>query len=129
MIDRLASGRAKARMPRALVLAPTRELADQVASSFEKYAKGTKLSWALLIGGVSMGDQVALLKKGVDVLIATPGRLLDLFERGKVMLNGATVVAADVEATNGVIHAVDTVILPTKDSGKKQQAGAGGKDN
>ena len=95
MIDRLASGRAKARMPRALVLAPTRELADQVASSFEKYAKGTKLSWALLIGGVSMGDQVALLNKGVDVLIATPGRLLDLFERGKVMLNGVEIMVID----------------------------------
>ena len=95
MIDRLSSGRAKARMPRALVLAPTRELADQVASSFEKYAKGTKLSWALLIGGVSMGDQVTLLNKGVDVLIATPGRLLDLFERGKVMLNGVEIMVVD----------------------------------
>ena len=95
MIDRLSSGRAKARMPRALVLAPTRELADQVASSFEKYAKGTKLSWALLIGGVSMGDQVTLLNKGVDVLIATPGRLLDLFERGKVMLNGVEIMVID----------------------------------
>jgi superfamily II DNA/RNA helicase len=60
-------------MPRAIVLAPTRELADQVAESFAKYAKGTKLSWVLLIGGVSMGDQVAALNKGVDVLIATPG--------------------------------------------------------
>jgi superfamily II DNA/RNA helicase len=95
MIDRLSSGRAKARMPRALVLAPTRELADQVASSFEKYAKGTRLSWALLIGGVSMGDQVTLLNKGVDVLIATPGRLLDLFERGKVMLNGVEIMVVD----------------------------------
>ncbi len=95
MIDRLSSGRAKARMPRALVLAPTRELADQVASSFEKYAKGTKLSWVLLIGGVSMGDQVAALNKGVDVLIATPGRLLDLFERGKVMLNGVELMVVD----------------------------------
>ena len=95
MIDRLSSGRAKARMPRALVLAPTRELADQVASSFDKYAKGTKLSWALLIGGVSMGDQVTLLNKGVDVLIATPGRLLDLFERGKVMLNGVEIMVVD----------------------------------
>ena len=95
MIDRLSSGRAKARMPRALVLAPTRELADQVASSFEKYARGTRLSWALLIGGVSMGDQVALLTRGVDVLIATPGRLLDLFERGKVMLNGVEIMVID----------------------------------
>jgi superfamily II DNA/RNA helicase len=95
MIDRLSSGRARARMPRALVLAPTRELADQVASSFEKYAKGTKLSWALLIGGVSMGDQVTLLNKGVDVLIATPGRLLDLFERGKILLTGVEIMVVD----------------------------------
>jgi len=95
MVDRLASGRARARMPRALVLAPTRELADQVAESFAKYAKGTKLNWALLIGGVSMGDQVAMLTKGVDVLIATPGRLLDLFERGKILLNGVEIMVVD----------------------------------
>jgi superfamily II DNA/RNA helicase len=95
LIDRLSKGRARARMPRALVLAPTRELADQVASSFEKYAKGTKLTWVLLIGGVSMGDQVAALNKGVDVLIATPGRLLDLFERGKMMLNGVELMVVD----------------------------------
>jgi len=95
MIDRLSSGRARARMPRALVIEPTRELADQVASSFERYAKGTKLSWALLIGGVSMGDQVAALNKGVDVLIATPGRLLDLFERGKILLTGVEMMVID----------------------------------
>ena len=95
MVDRLSSGRARARMPRALVLAPTRELADQVAESFAKYAKGTKLNWALLIGGVSMGDQVALLNKGVDVLIATPGRLLDLFERGKILLTGVELMVVD----------------------------------
>jgi len=95
MVDRLALGRAKARMPRALVLAPTRELADQVAESFQKYAQGTKLSWALLIGGVSMGDQVAALDKGVDVLIATPGRLLDLFDRGKMLLTGVQIMVVD----------------------------------
>src|SRR5215468_1934500 len=95
MIDRLAAGRARARMPRALVVAPTRELADQVAASFEKYAKGTKLSWALLIGGVSMGDQISALDKGVDVLIATPGRLLDLFGRGKLLLNGCELLVID----------------------------------
>ena len=95
LIDKLSKGRARARMPRALVLAPTRELADQVAMSFEKYAKGTKLSWVLLIGGVSMGEQVAALNKGVDVLIATPGRLLDLFERGKMMLNGVEIMVID----------------------------------
>ncbi|MFN4297076.1 MAG: DEAD/DEAH box helicase [Brevundimonas sp.] len=95
MVDRLGSGRARARMPRALVLAPTRELADQVAESFGKYARGTKLTWALLIGGVSMGEQVALLDKGVDVLIATPGRLLDLFERGKILLTGVEIMVVD----------------------------------
>lgn len=95
LIDRLQSGRARARMPRALVLAPTRELADQVAESFAKYAKGTKLNWVLLIGGVSMGDQVAALNKGVDVLIATPGRLIDLFERGKMLLTGVELMVID----------------------------------
>jgi superfamily II DNA/RNA helicase len=95
LIERLSTGRARARMPRALVLAPTRELADQVAEQFRKYAKGTKLSWVLLIGGVSMGDQVAALNKGVDVLIATPGRLIDLFERGKMLLTGVELMVVD----------------------------------
>ena len=95
MIDRLAAGRAKARMPRSLVIAPTRELADQVASSFEKYAKGTKLSWALLIGGVSFEDQERKLDRGVDVLIATPGRLLDHFERGKLLMTGVQIMVVD----------------------------------
>jgi len=95
MIDRLAAGRSKARMPRSLVIAPTRELADQVASSFDKYAKGQKLSWALLIGGVSFGDQEAKLDRGVDVLIATPGRLLDHFERGKLLLTGVQILVVD----------------------------------
>jgi superfamily II DNA/RNA helicase len=95
MIDRLAAGRARARMPRALVIAPTRELADQVADSFEKYAKGQKLSWALLIGGVSFSDQEQKLDRGVDVLIATPGRLLDHFERGKLLLTGVQIMVVD----------------------------------
>jgi superfamily II DNA/RNA helicase len=95
MVDRLAAGRAKARMPRALVIAPTRELADQVAASFERYAKGTRLSWALLIGGVSFGDQEKKLDRGVDVLIATPGRLLDHFERGKLLLTGVQILVVD----------------------------------
>jgi superfamily II DNA/RNA helicase len=95
MIDRLAAGRAKARMPRSLVIAPTRELADQVASSFEKYATHQKLSWALLIGGVSFEDQLKKLDRGVDVLIATPGRLLDHFERGKLLLTGVQMMVVD----------------------------------
>jgi superfamily II DNA/RNA helicase len=94
-IDKLAAGRSKARMPRCLVLAPTRELADQVAASFERYSKGQKLSWALLIGGVSFGDQEAKLDRGVDVLIATPGRLLDHFERGKLLMTGVQVMVVD----------------------------------
>jgi superfamily II DNA/RNA helicase len=95
MIDRLAAGRARARMPRALVVEPTRELADQVAASFERYAKGQKLSWALLIGGVSFTDQEQKLDRGVDVLIATPGRLLDHFERGKLLLTGVQIMVVD----------------------------------
>src|ERR1700744_3642118 len=70
MIDRLAAGRSKGGIPRSLVIAPTRELADQVAASFERYSKGQKLTWALLIGGVSFGDQEMKLDRGVDVLIA-----------------------------------------------------------
>jgi superfamily II DNA/RNA helicase len=95
MIDRLAAGRSKARMPRSLVLAPTRELADQVAASFDKYSKYHRLSWALLIGGVSFDDQTAKLDRGVDVLIATPGRLLDHFERGKLLLTGVQIMVVD----------------------------------
>ena len=95
MIDRLSAGRAKARMPRSLVVAPTRELADQVAGSFEKYARGTKLSWALLIGGVSFKDQETKIDRGVDVLIATPGRLLDFYERRKIMLLDVKTLVVD----------------------------------
>ncbi|HEY3694264.1 DEAD/DEAH box helicase [Phenylobacterium sp.] len=95
MIDRLKAGRSKARMPRALVIAPTRELADQVSLAFERYAKGQKLSWALLIGGVSFNDQELKLDRGVDVLIATPGRLLDHFERGKLLMTGVQILVVD----------------------------------
>jgi superfamily II DNA/RNA helicase len=95
MIDILAEGRARARMPRSLILEPTRELAAQVAENFEKYGKYHKLTMALLIGGVQMGDQVKALEKGVDVLIATPGRLMDLFGRGKIMLNDCKLLVID----------------------------------
>jgi superfamily II DNA/RNA helicase len=95
MITRLETGRARARMPRSLILAPTRELAAQVAQSFEKYGANHKLDLALLIGGVSMDDQVRKLDRGVDVLIATPGRLLDHFGRGKVMLMGVEILVID----------------------------------
>ena len=95
MIDILAHGRSRALMPRSLILEPTRELAAQVAENFEKYGKYHKLSMALLIGGVQMGDQVKALEKGVDVLIATPGRLMDLFQRGKILLNGCEMLVID----------------------------------
>jgi len=95
MIDILAEGRSRARMPRSLILEPTRELAAQVSENFEKYGKYHKLSMALLIGGVQMGDQVKALEKGVDVLIATPGRLMDLFSRGKIMLNDCSLLVID----------------------------------
>ncbi|HXG81744.1 MAG TPA: DEAD/DEAH box helicase [Sphingomicrobium sp.] len=95
MIDILAEGRGRARMPRSLILEPTRELAAQVAENFEKYGKYHKLSMALLIGGVQMGDQVKALEKGVDVLIATPGRLKDLFERGKILMTDCSLLVID----------------------------------
>ncbi|ATE64984.1 DEAD/DEAH box helicase [Rhizorhabdus dicambivorans] len=95
MIDILAHGRSRARMPRSLILEPTRELAAQVAENFEKYGKYHKLTMALLIGGVNMGDQIAALEKGVDVLIATPGRLMDLFGRGKILLTGCSLLVID----------------------------------
>ena len=95
MIEMLARGRAKARMPRSLILEPTRELAAQVAESFERYGKYNKLSMALLIGGVSFDDQDKKLDRGVDVLIATPGRLLDHFERGKLMLSQVNILVID----------------------------------
>ena len=95
MINALARGRARARMPRSLVLAPTRELAAQVAENFDTYSKYVKLSKALLIGGVSFKEQDILIDKGVDVLIATPGRLLDHFERGKLLLTGVQIMVVD----------------------------------
>ncbi len=95
MISMLARGRARARMPRSLVLCPTRELAAQVAENFDTYAKNVKLTKALLIGGVSFGEQTKLIDRGVDVLIATPGRLLDHFERGKLLLTGVQIMVVD----------------------------------
>ena len=95
MIDVMAAGRRRALMPRSLILEPTRELAAQVAENFEKYGKNHDLTMALLIGGVQMGDQLKALNEGVDVLIATPGRLMDLFERGKIMLNGCELLVID----------------------------------
>jgi superfamily II DNA/RNA helicase len=95
MIDILASGRARARMPRTLILEPTRELAAQVSNAFEIYGKHHKLSMALIMGGESMSDQERKLDRGVDVLIATPGRLLDLFDRGKILLSDIKILVID----------------------------------
>ncbi len=95
MLSLLARGRARARMPRSLVLCPTRELAAQVAENFDTYSKHLKLTKALLIGGVSFKEQDKLIDKGVDVLIATPGRLLDHFERGKLILSDVKVMVVD----------------------------------
>jgi superfamily II DNA/RNA helicase len=95
MITRLEQGRARARMPRTLILEPTRELAAQVEENFVKYGKNHKLTVALLIGGVSFDEQEKKLARGADVLIATPGRLLDHFERGKLMMNGVEILVID----------------------------------
>src|SRR4051794_11094974 len=95
MIDKLAAGRARARMPRSLILEPTRELATQVEAAFERYGKHHRLTTALLIGGESFGDQLKKLDRGVDVLIATPGRMLDLFERGKILLSDVRILVID----------------------------------
>ena len=119
MIDILAGSRARARMPRSLILEPTRELAAQVAENFEKYGANHKLSMALLIGGVQMGDQVKALERGVDVLIATPGRLMDLFERGKILLTGCNLLVideADRMLDMGFIPDIETICtkLPTQ---------------
>jgi len=95
MLTLLEKGRARARMPRTLILEPTRELAAQVQENFEKYGTNHKLNVALLIGGVSFGDQDKKLDRGTDVLIATPGRLLDHFERGKLLLQGVEILVID----------------------------------
>jgi superfamily II DNA/RNA helicase len=95
MLTLLESGRARARMPRTLILEPTRELAAQVHENFEKYGKNHRLSVALLIGGVSFEEQNKKLDRGADVLIATPGRMLDQFERGRILLNGVDILVID----------------------------------
>ncbi len=95
MLSRLESGRARARVPRTLILEPTRELAAQVEESFAKYGKNHRLNVALLIGGMAFGDQEAKIMRGADVLIATPGRLLDFFDRGKLLLTGIEILVID----------------------------------
>ena len=119
MLARLETGRARARMPRSLILAPTRELAAQVEQSFQKYGINHKLSVALLIGGVSFDDQLKKLDRGVDVLIATPGRLLDHFARGKVLLTGVEILVideADRMLDMGFIPDIERIckLLPTR---------------
>src|SRR3546814_4835554 len=98
----------RARMPRSLILEPTRELAAQVAENFEKYGKNSKLSMALLIGGVGFGDQDKALEKGVDVLIATPGRLMDQFGRGKILLSGVDILVRSEEHTSELQYLMRT---------------------
>ncbi|MGO9942731.1 MAG: DEAD/DEAH box helicase, partial [Rhodoblastus sp.] len=95
MLCRLEQGRARARVPRTLILEPTRELAAQVEEAFIKYGSQHKLNVALLIGGVSFADQETKIMRGADVLIATPGRLLDFFERGKLLLSGIEILVID----------------------------------
>ncbi len=95
MIEILSQGRAKVRMPRSLILAPTRELATQVSQNFDLYGKYSRLSMALLIGGESFSDQEKVLDRGADVLIATPGRLLDMFDRGRILLNDVKILVID----------------------------------
>jgi superfamily II DNA/RNA helicase len=119
MIDILASGRARARMPRSVVITPTRELAAQIANNFETYGKYHRLTMALLIGGSSFVEQERLLDRGVDVLIATPGRLLDLFERGKILLADVKILVideADRMLDMGFIPDVERIVsvLPAK---------------
>ena len=119
MIDVLAEGQARARMPRSLILSPTRELAAQIAENFEMYGTNHQLSMALLIGGESMKEQEAVLTRGVDVLIATPGRLLDLIERGSVMPMDVTILVideADRMLDMGFIPDIETIVgrLPAK---------------
>ncbi len=94
-MHKLSKGRARARMPRCLIVCPTRELAAQVAENVEQYGKYLKLEMALLIGGVSFAEQDRKLMKGVDILIATPGRLLDQFERGKILMTGVQTLIVD----------------------------------
>src|SRR5215469_7460775 len=95
LLAKFEQGRARARMPRTLILEPTRELAAQVEESFAKYGKNHRLNVALLIGGLSSDDQDSKLMRGVDVLIATPGRLLDHFERGRLLLSGVELLVID----------------------------------
>ncbi len=95
MLTLLEQGRARARMPRTLILEPTRELAAQVEENFGRYGRNQKLTVALIIGGVSFDDQLRKLDRGADILIATPGRLLDLFERGKILMTGVEILVID----------------------------------
>lgn len=119
MIDILGQGRSRARMPRSLIIAPTRELAQQVSENFVKYGRNHKLTMVLLIGGVAFGDQDKALQTGVDVLICTPGRFLDQFERGKILLSGVEILVideADRMLDMGFIPDVERIcsLLPAK---------------
>ena len=135
MLTLLEKGRARARMPRTLILEPTRELAAQVAENFEKYGKNHKLNVALLIGGVSFDDQDRKLERGADVLICTPGRLLDHCERGKLLMTGVEILRhrrSRPHARHGLhpgyrthrqddpVHAPDAVLLGNHAAGNPE---------
>ena len=112
MLHVLGNGRARARMPRSMIISPTRELATQTAQNFEIYGKYHKLTMALLIGGVGMGDQEKALEKGVDVLIATPGRLLDWFERGMRARARPLASTCSIGRTNEAVLPVPVWAMP-----------------
>lgn len=81
--------------PRSLILAPTRELASQIKDQLDKYGEGLKLKFAVIFGGVGQAAQVAALRSGLDVLVATPGRLLDLMNQGHLKLNKVEIFVLD----------------------------------
>ncbi|MBC08521.1 DEAD/DEAH box helicase [Thalassospira sp.] len=119
MLDILHHGRARMRMPRSIILEPTRELATQVAANFDTYGKYISLSKALIIGGESAAEQSKVLEKGADVIIATPGRLIDTFERGKLLLSDCKLLVideADRMLDMGFIPDIEKIVkmLPTQ---------------
>jgi ATP-dependent RNA helicase RhlE len=98
-LHRMVGSSNKAKVIRALVITPTRELAVQIGQNFDRYGKYTNLTQLTIFGGVSQVPQVDVLRKGVDVLVATPGRLLDLHKQGFINLDHLHTLVLD-EATS-----------------------------
>ncbi|MER6386966.1 DEAD/DEAH box helicase [Streptomyces sp. NPDC059382] len=122
LLARTAGQRAEPHQPLALILVPTRELAQQVTDALTPYARSVKLRLTTVVGGMSIGRQAAALRNGVEVVVATPGRLKDLIDRGDCRLNQVAITVldeADQMADMGFMPQVTALLDQVRPEGQR----------